>query len=104
MKRPRTKAGRGLAWGGICFLVVACAAPAAREQTTTPSNQTRKTHKVAAEKKPATAPAPDLWQGRTDLFRAPPIQPVSALRLPKIVRFTLKSGLSVMLVPDDQLP
>jgi zinc protease len=46
----------------------------------------------------------DYWKGRTDLIKAPAVQPAQALKIPKVTRFKLKNGLSVLLLPDRQLP
>ena len=52
---------------------------------------------------PPAAPA-DPWTGRTDLIAVPTPAPPEKLTLPKIDRFTLPNGLSVMVVASDKLP
>lgn len=44
------------------------------------------------------------WEGRTDLFKAPPPPKPAELELPKIERFKLKNGLEVIVVPRKDLP
>jgi zinc protease len=46
----------------------------------------------------------DYWKGRSDLIKAPPVQPAHALKIPAVSRLKLQNGLSVLLLPDPQLP
>lgn len=48
--------------------------------------------------------APDPWAGRADLIEAPPVRPPQPVTLPPIERFTLPSGLEVLVVKDSRLP
>lgn len=67
---------------------------------------------VQYEAEPAKAPAAGgtsaevmrYWEGRTDLFSAPPPPKPAELELPKIERFKLKNGLEVIVVPRKDLP
>lgn len=49
-------------------------------------------------------PDPDPWRGRTDLVLAPPLPTPLPVNLPRIERFTLKSGLEVLVVENHDLP
>lgn len=55
-------------------------------------------------KRPGSKQEQIYWKGRTDLIRTPAVQPVQALKLPPLRRFQLENQLSVLLVPDHQLP
>ncbi len=59
---------------------------------------------TAKPKTPGENQAPDPWAGRTDLIESPEAQPPVEVKLPKTERFTLRNGLDVIVVANDDLP
>jgi zinc protease len=59
---------------------------------------------VAAPSATSGKPGSDPWAGRTDLITAPPAAPPAPMDLPPFQRFTLPSGLAVVIVPSNKLP
>jgi zinc protease len=59
---------------------------------------------AAKPKEKAASSEASFWKSRTDLIKAPPPPAAAALALPKIVRWTMKNGLEVVVVPRKELP
>ena len=68
---------------------------------TLPGDGDSNVSKPPAEVAPA---ANDPWTGRTDLIKPPAVKPPEPVALPAIERFTLPSGLQVIVVKNDRLP
>ncbi len=52
----------------------------------------------------AGADEADHWKARTDLIKAPARAPAAAISLPQVMRWKLKNGLDIVLVPRPELP
>jgi zinc protease len=59
---------------------------------------------IPAPPKAKAADEPAYWQNRKDLIAAPAPPQAAPLALPSVVRFTLKNGLDVIVVPRKDLP
>lgn len=81
-------------WGGA-----SCSGPQVRDDKTVG----KKTKAGDGQRDKAAKPA-DPWAGRSDLIEAPRYKSPSALKVPALERFSLKNGLSVLVVPDEQVP
>jgi predicted Zn-dependent peptidase len=88
----------GLLLLAFAWLVAGCAAPKPPpEPASQPAGQ--------PASQPAADDGRDYWKGRSDLIKAPEMQPVKALKLPPdLTRFSLRNGLRVLLLPDRSLP
>lgn len=69
-----------------------------------PVDGTAHTAKPPAMPPVADEPPSDPWEDREDLIAAPAPKPPRALDLPKIERFSLNNGLSVVVVANERLP
>jgi zinc protease len=98
---------RGLASLALMGALASCAAAPKAPGSVSSIDVEYEDNAAAPKKKKPAAPEPEFWKGKVpgkDLVAAPAPPAAAELALPTLERFTLKNGLSVVVVPRKDLP